>query len=69
MPRIGGLLLSHCGLVCEFCPAYRSGDCPGCDSHAEDCGYVKCTRGRGLGSCMLCRELPCELHEEGFAWS
>ena len=68
MPKVKGLLVSYCGLVCEFCPAYRDGECPGCDPHADACEYIKCARGRGLTSCFLCEEFPCRLHEEGFIW-
>jgi len=68
VPRIRGLLISYCGVVCEFCPAYRGGKCPGCDPHADACEYIKCAREKELTSYFLCGEFPCRLHEEGFAW-
>ncbi len=68
MPRVGNVLISYCGIVCEYCPAYRLGKCPGCDAHAEYCEFIKCTKRRGVDNCLLCSEFPCKLHIEGFNW-
>ncbi len=69
MPRAGSIMVSYCGVVCEYCPAYRKGLCPGCDQHADECEYIKCALDRNVENCLLCDEFPCKLHEEGFDWT
>jgi len=68
MPRVGEILVSYCGIVCSYCPAYRKKLCSGCDAHADECRYIKCAVARGVKSCLLCPEFPCRLHREGFKW-
>ena len=70
MPLIRGVLVSYCGLTCEFCRAYSGmgGSCGGCDAHAEECEFAKCARRKGVVTCLSCAEFPCRLHREGFEW-
>jgi len=68
MPHVGGLLVSYCGIICQFCPAYRRGLCEGCDPHIDECYFAACAVKRGLKSCLLCGEFPCQAHWEGFPW-
>ena len=68
MPEAVGVLVSYCGLVCSFCPAYRLGSCRGCDAHVDECFFAKCASGRGLRCCFFCEEFPCRVHREGFEW-
>jgi len=69
MPRVSNVLVSYCGVVCEYCPAYRKKLCPGCDPHVDECEYIKCAINRNVKSCLLCSRFPCSLHEEGFEWA
>ena len=68
MPKIDNLLISYCGVICQYCPAYRRGLCLGCDAHVGECKFARCVRERGVGNCLLCSEFPCKLHTEGFEW-
>jgi len=69
MPQVNGLLVSYCGILCEYCPAYRNKLCPGCDAHAENCKFIKCIQSKNARNCLLCDEFPCKLHEDGFEWT
>jgi len=69
MPKVNGILISYCGIICEYCPAYRKKLCPGCDAHANECEYIKCLNKRGVSNCLLCTDFPCKLHENGFKWT
>ncbi len=69
MPKVNGILISYCGIICEYCPAYRKKLCPGCDAHANECEYIKCLNKRGVNNCLLCTDFPCKLHENGFKWT
>lgn len=69
MPKVNNVLVSYCGVLCYYCPAYRRGLCEGCDVHADVCEFAKCARRRDLTCCLQCDEFPCRTHEEGFEWS
>ena len=62
------VFISYCGIICEYCPAYRARKCPGCDSHADSCKYIACLMERNVRNCLLCPDFPCKLHLEGFEW-
>ena len=68
MPKANNVLISYCGIVCEYCPAYRKGHCLGCDSHINECEYIKCVVKRNVKNCLLCMNFPCRLHINGFKW-
>ena len=68
MPRLNGVLIAYCGLVCQLCPAYRHKACPGCDSHVGVCYFATCASHKGLKCCFLCPKFPCQAHYEGFDW-
>ena len=68
MPRVNGILISYCGLVCEYCKAYLTGKCGGCDQHVNECPYIKCAIERNVKTCLSCKFFPCKLHREGFTW-
>jgi len=68
MPKISGVSISYCGLVCEFCVAFTSGKCRGCDAHADVCEFARCAIERGVSCCLGCGDFPCKLHSEGFDW-
>ena len=68
MPKVNGLLISYCGLVCEYCPAYRFKKCPGCDFHEDKCQFIICLKRKGVNNCFLCGDFPCKLHMDGFKW-
>ncbi|RLE69484.1 MAG: hypothetical protein DRJ34_00685 [Thermoprotei archaeon] len=68
MPRVNNILISYCGIICEYCPAFRFKRCNGCDEHVNECEFIKCLKKRGFNNCLLCDKFPCKLHEEGFLW-
>ena len=68
MPKLNGVYISYCGLICQLCPAFRTKNCEGCDVHTEACNFAKCAKDKGLISCFLCDNFPCNLHKEGFLW-
>ncbi len=68
IPEVKGLKVSYCGLVCEYCIAYRKGACPGCDAHVDSCEFIKCLKSKGEDNCLACDGFPCRLHREGFEW-
>ncbi len=57
--------IAICGLNCAKCGLLETGKCAGCrgpaDKHwSADCGFLACTRVKGLRYCFECDELPCE---------
>jgi len=42
MPRVNNILISYCGIICEYCPAFRFKRCNGCDEHVNECEFIKC---------------------------
>ncbi|MHA1401933.1 MAG: DUF3795 domain-containing protein [Candidatus Heimdallarchaeaceae archaeon] len=62
------LLISYCGICCSLCPAYKSGECPGCPE-LKECKIVQCAKSKKIRYCFLCKEFPCKLFEEGFGWN
>lgn len=68
MPRVKEVLVSHCGLICEYCKAYLKKLCLGCDHHVDECQYAKCVLERGVKACTSCEDFPCNLHVNGFTW-
>mgnify|MGYP001027436411 CR=1 FL=1 len=61
-------LVSVCGLYCGFCPHFRKKTCPGCfkvnEKAKTSCAMYRCVLGKGLQTCLLCEEFPCETHYE-----
>ena len=56
-----------CGLFCETCPVYASGNCQGCLSEhvAEACvvcrhGFRDCAREHNVTWCCECGDFPCD---------
>ena len=68
MPRVKDVLVSYCGVVCEFCMAYVRKLCGGCDMHVDECVYARCALDRGVRACLECENFPCRVHREGFRW-
>lgn len=67
-PRgLEGHLVSRCGVLCETCPAYRQGVCPGCP-HLEpgECPVRDCADRLAGGQCGECAQPSC-YHFEALA--
>jgi len=68
MPKVKNILISYCGIVCEYCKAYTRKLCGGCDTHINECVYAKCASKKGIRVCLECEDFPCKMHREGFKW-
>ncbi|MFO7265380.1 MAG: DUF3795 domain-containing protein [Limnochordales bacterium] len=65
-PRPGDIV-SRCGLLCNTCPAYIAGVCPGCPNLAAgECVIRDCAERKGT-SCLDCQADSC-YHFEAYAW-
>jgi hypothetical protein len=63
-----------CGIYCQQCPVFtlRENRCFGCGwlngklrqftKGHKGCSFWECAQARGLESCFLCGEFPCQLH-------
>ena len=55
-------LLGKCGYYCGQCPSFIAGECTGCIKGNKDgiCYARDCVLDKGILSCGLCQEFPCE---------
>ena len=49
-----------CGLVCEYCSAYKNKECLGCREKEDKCKVCECVITKGLRGCWECDYYPCE---------
>lgn len=62
-----GHLVSRCGVLCDTCPAYRQGACPGCPHlEAGECAIRDCADRLAAGRCWECPQDSC-YHFEALA--
>lgn len=59
-PAPSGHLVSRCGILCDTCPAYRQGLCPGCPFlDAGECAVRDCADRIAAGACGECEQPSC----------